>query len=85
MNAIKPKFKEQVVSITSNKTTTEDTDTGMDTEVSGNTLPDPLKEDSSATMDTQYDWTCLPRHDKRQEKEELPLSDESKSAFKVWA
>ena len=63
MNAIKPKVKEQVVSITSNETTTQDTDTAMDTEVSGNTLLDPLEEDSLATINTQSDWTCLLSHD----------------------
>ena len=53
MNAIKPKPKEQVVSMTNDETTAQDTDTGMDTETSGKLLPDPLEEDSSATTDTQ--------------------------------
>ena len=53
MNAIKLKAKEQVVSITSDETNAQDTDIAIDTEASGKPLPDPLEEDSSATMDTQ--------------------------------
>ena len=71
MNTIKPKPKEQVVSITSDKTTAQDTDTEMDTEASGKPTSDPIEEDSSATMDTQSDWTCVWRHDQWQKKEEL--------------
>ena len=85
MNAIKPKLREQVVSIPSDETTTQNTNTEMDTEASGKPLPHPIEEDSSATMDTQFDWTCLTRHDKRQEKEVSPLSDILESAFKGWA
>ena len=82
MNAIKPKPKEQVVSMTSDETTAQDTDIAMDTEASGKPLPNPIEEDSLATIDTRSDWTCLPRHDQQQKKEESPLSDISESAFK---
>ena len=64
LNTIKPKSKEQVVSMTSDGEERVETDTIIDIEASGTPVLDTIQENSSgsATMDIESDWTSLPRH-----------------------
>ena len=73
--------------MTSDRDNGAETNTIINIEARGTSVPDTIVEDSSgsATMDIESDWTILLRHGPQQEKADAPLSDILESAFKGLA